>query len=328
MIVRAGAAVLVERVTFKQNIAREDGGAVWAQAQGSIGAFRCRFSRFRENIAARGGALFVVNNSSAIQLANVVFRDNGTVIQDVGTQWPPITRSGGAIFIDFEIGFSASNCLFFDNTAREGGAVYWDPDDGTAPFELDQWWRHCTFSFNSVPAVPPNPAGLGAGIYIAPGSIPSEGHRIAHFDNCILWGNGVTNDLYLDALPPPTSATGVTVEVNFTDLGTSAMSAFVVPPGGIFLDPFTAASAFDPLYRNPAARNLRLKHTIGSVSLAIDAGSAALVGPDWLDINDNQNTAEPLPLDLDERPRIMDAFLVPGPGPDLGAYEVPGLGET
>lgn len=320
LILRGGAAVLVENVTFRKNIATQDGGAVWARATGNNGSFKCRFSRFRENIAARGGALFAVDNSVAIKLANVVFQDNGNVVQDAPSQWPPITLSGGAVFIDAEVSWTASNCLFYDNRAREGGAVYWDPDDGNAPFVLDQWWRHCTFSFNSVPSVPPNPGGLGAAIYIAPGSFPVDGSRTAHFDNCIIWGNGVASDLYLDANPTG-SARGVLVSVNFTDLGTSAQSANVLmPPGGIVLDPFTAVSNFDPLYRNPAARNLRLKNLIGSVSPAIDVGSALLIGPDWLDIDNNPATTL-LPLDLDLFARIMDAFLAPGSGPDLGAYE-------
>lgn len=327
MLVHGSPSILVENVTFRDNVARADGGAVWARPTGGNGAFKCRFSRFRENVAARGAALFAADNVVAMRFANVVFRDNGNSIQEVGSDFPPITLKGGAVYIDFEIGWTASNCLFFDNVAREGGAVYWDPDDGNLPIVLHQYWRHCTFSFNATTSVPPNPAGLGAGIYIAPGSIPDGSIRTVHFDNCILWGNGVTNDLYLDADPSGT-ARGVLVDMKYTDLGTSAMSANVLTPGGITLDAFTFGSDFDPLYKNPASRNLHLQHTPGSVSLAIDAGLATLVGPDWLDIDDNGVfDTEDLPLDRDLLTRIMDAALAPGSGPDLGAYETPGLGE-
>ena len=52
-------------------------------------------------------------------------------------------------------------------------------------------------------------------------------------------------------------------------------------------------------------------------SPCIDAGNATLLRPDRADLDADGNTAEPIPLDLAENPRVSGASV------DMGAYESP-----
>ena len=66
-------------------------------------------------------------------------------------------------------------------------------------------------------------------------------------------------------------------------------------------------------------------------SPCIDAGDNAAVPADWLDLDADGDTAEPLPVDLDSQPRFWNALNVPDTGAgtapivDIGAYEAKGL---
>jgi hypothetical protein len=66
---------------------------------------------------------------------------------------------------------------------------------------------------------------------------------------------------------------------------------------------------------------------LGSGSPAADAGSNALVPADSLDVDEDANTTEAVPLDLAYKARFIDAPEVPNTGSgtppivDMGAYE-------
>jgi hypothetical protein len=85
----------------------------------------------------------------------------------------------------------------------------------------------------------------------------------------------------------------------------------------------TGNLSVDPQFIAPGARSIEGEWIDGdyhlqSFSSCIDAGNDASLPPDVLDLDGNGNTAEPLPLDLDNGPRIL------GHGVDMGAYEQPG----
>jgi len=62
-------------------------------------------------------------------------------------------------------------------------------------------------------------------------------------------------------------------------------------------------------------------------SPCVDAGDSAAVPPDALDLDNDGDTTEPLPIDLDGNPRIVDVRCIPDGGAggpptvDMGAYE-------
>ena len=64
-------------------------------------------------------------------------------------------------------------------------------------------------------------------------------------------------------------------------------------------------------------------------SRCIDAGDNTSVAPDWLDLDGDGNTVEPVPVDLDFRPRFIDVPAIPDTGNgapplvDMGTYEHP-----
>ncbi|MCA9289757.1 MAG: hypothetical protein KDA25_01440 [Phycisphaerales bacterium] len=67
----------------------------------------------------------------------------------------------------------------------------------------------------------------------------------------------------------------------------------------------------DPLFVQPGSDDVRL----GIGSPCVDAGNVALLPADVLDLDDDGDTTEALPLDADGEPRVQ------GAGVDMGAYE-------
>lgn len=113
---RIGGAILsqisivrIDRCTFVANDADTRGGAVWASSSFSVSN-----SRFVENVAAQGGAVYA--------------NQGGVDPEDV-----PVTRF--------------QNCLFHDNLANRGGAAFvGDPPGPVAAGKVV--WSGCTFARN------------------------------------------------------------------------------------------------------------------------------------------------------------------------------------
>jgi len=116
---RYSANVMIENVTFKDNVANlEGGGAYNSNATDNNGRFRCKKSVFKENSANRGGGLFVEESELEVQLYNIRFRDNtGT-----GTD-----SYGGGIYLGPDVELQAANLVMHANSADIGGAVCVEP---------------------------------------------------------------------------------------------------------------------------------------------------------------------------------------------------------
>lgn len=288
------APILVENVTFRKNTAKKGGGAYHF---GTSETFQCRKSQFRLNDANNGAGFYVGSQSKKVELCNVRFRSNGTL----SLLEPFTTTRGGGMFIEIECNIEVANCVFDENEAYiEGGGIYVDPDDFVNAID-EHDWRHCTIAFNAVAG-----GGLtGAGMHYDIGSTAAT----ATLDNCILWGNLGGRDLFVDVSP--------SVTYSYCDVGT--VTGGTAGPGVI---------SVDPLFVNAPNGNLRLKGPLHIFpwSPCLDAGLDALIGPDFLDIDDDGNPPpiEDLPLDLDLKTRAIDIPSVPGPGTvDMGAYEAP-----
>jgi hypothetical protein len=209
---------------------------------------------------------------------------------------------GGALLIQ-EGSPQVINCLFSRNQALrnwmndgEGGAVY---VAGGAP----RFWN-CTFADNLA-------ADRG-------GALLADASNVI-VANSVLYGNAA------DEGPQIAIRSGGTTSVSFSDVagGPDAVSIVAATldwgPGNIDAD---------PLFADPNEGDFHLR----AGSLCIDAGGNALVPFDVVDLDQDGDTDELTPLDLDYEGRFFDDPNTPDTGcgstpiVDMGAYEFGGTG--
>jgi len=140
--------------------------------------------------------------------------------------------------------------------------------------------------------------------------------------NCILWDNTATsdgNEIYND----PDISHPANPLISYCDIAGSGGSTSWDPNlgsdanGNIDVDPlFVDANGPDGI-AGTADDNLRLLWG----SPCIDAGDNNSVPADSIDLDNDGNTAEPIPWDLDENPRIVDGNDDGNAVIDMGAYE-------
>jgi predicted outer membrane repeat protein len=199
-------------------------------------------------------------------------------------------QRGGAVFFYSDNGDPPrnrfSNCLFAHNEADEGGAVYLLGTNVTCGNAM---WVNCTFSSNN--------ALTQGGAILAHDGPSTLSDPVNEIKNCIIWGNTAPLDPNVSGLARPE---------------TSIIEGWVLGPPSVF--------SLDPLFANPAIDDYRLR----AGSPALDIGDATLLRPDVPDLDGDGIINEPVPYDLDGRPRTVDdptsPFGIP-PFLDLGAYE-------
>ena len=286
----------------------------------------------------RGGGIYVsmdgVGYSPILELAQCIIRDNrglrgsGIAIDNLGLVNMRDCRltgnsaedKGGALLVQTGR-LRAHNCRFDRNRAQKGGAVYLNsnfPDSpGTGPSVrfisslfhdngafrggvafLDGssftsgigTWVNCTFDNNF--------AGTSGGAFFAKTGAPIPARLTIR--NSILWNNRA---------PLHPQIFGSDAEVTYSDIRGDW------PGQGNFRS--------DPHFVNRAARDYR---TLAG-SPAHDAGDNAAMYNDIVDLDGDGDIFEPVPYDLDGRPRFTDdpAAMDTGAGTppliDVGAYE-------
>jgi parallel beta-helix repeat protein/predicted outer membrane repeat protein len=199
-------------------------------------------------------------------------------------------QAGGGGGISCHEGSNPSlvNCTFIGNSADGGVGVYCDDSSPTL--------TNCTFSGNTAD-------GPGGGISCHEGSNP-------RLTNCILWG---------DTPDEIRSTSGSSPIVTYCDVqgGWTGAANIIANPQFVDLDgPDNDPSTWeDNDYRLSAG------------SPCIDAGNNTSVPADTVDLDDDGDTAEPLPFDLDgnarfaEDPDMTDTGYGTRPIVDMGAYE-------
>lgn len=206
---------------------------------------------------------------------------------------------GGGILSGYgAVSLTVINSAIYSNTAGSygGGIFNGSQYDGGAVLTMT----------NST--VVGNMALMGGGIY--------NKDATPTLSNSILWGN----DASTGAQIYNTTALGPTIR--YSDIEGSGGSGIgwdtsLGTDGGGNIDD-------DPLFVDAAGANLRLADD----SPAIDAADNAAVPADTYDLDDDGNTSEPLPYDLDGTPRFQDN-ITPDTGSgtapivDMGVYEHP-----
>ena len=202
-----------------------------------------------------------------------------------------ISKGGGirASFCDLTL----MNSLIADNsTPRDGGGLY---------------------AFSSVihvmnSTIANNSAEYGGGAYIDSPSYRDD----SHIDNTIIVSNASTytgNDIYYDYSPHIGD-----LYLSHSLIGNINGTSEYIDDGGNIMG--KVSDPIDPRFFNSAADDYRLR--IGSP--AINTGDTSLLPADENDLDDDGDTTEPLPFDIDGDIRVFAGIV------DMGAYEATDLG--
>lgn len=238
-----------------------------------------------------GGGMLVVNAS--VTIANCTFEDNYAEVGGGGLyhEGPGVylvncrflrnsggaQAAGGGVYI---IGpAQIANCLFASNSLGAGGVgggAALICTGGTACVEPTAFVASCTFFGNSIAG----PSGSGGGLY-------ATSH--VQVVNSIVWGNQAATNRSIGFAAAAPQVRHSDVQDGFPGVGN--LNA-------------------DPLFANPSAANVRLNRH----SPCVGAGNAAYLPLDFADLDGNGVIQEPLPLDLDLTPRIIESL-------NLGCYE-------
>lgn len=289
-----GTGMVVENIDFIGNFAGSNNEGIVDIDNASP---RLNQVRFSNNEAQRGGAMRIRGSDSAPVLIRLHF-ENNKALNNGGALYMPSNEGqaipsatlinatflgnqaseGGAITCDGCI-LHITNGLFVGNVATSSGGMMQNVNDGNVTLtNVTVWSNRPTNNFGAI----------------------------AHFNanttlhNTLFWDNGSNN------------AIG-----DFETSVTASHSLVQFRPGGVDGN----LNGSDPANTPQVVRlpNLNsedfgdLRHL--ATSPTIGQGSNALLPADEFDINDNGNTTEPLPLDLDGNPRVIGGTV------DLGPFE-------
>ncbi|MEE9294690.1 MAG: right-handed parallel beta-helix repeat-containing protein [Phycisphaerae bacterium] len=312
MVNWTGSSPTVTNCTFSGNSVSgssiHHGGGMHNSTGDSPTVTNCAFSG---NKASRGGGMengpgssptvtnctFSGNSATTFGggMNNFVVNSNTTVTNCVfsGNQ----ASGGGGVHNDTSSP-TVANCVFSENEANTGGGVM--NFSNSSPTVTN-----CTFSGNSGTI-------FGGGMYNV-GSSPTV-------TNCIFWGNSDSGGMDESAQIHIDSGTPV-VDYSIVQGGWGgAGGAGIVNSDPLFVD----ADGPDDI---PGTADDDLRLLFGSP--AIDAGDNDAVPADTADLDNDMDTAEPIPFDLDGNQRFLDDPFTddtgnPGLGVaivDMGAYE-------
>jgi predicted outer membrane repeat protein len=232
---------------------------------------------------------------------------------------------GGGVCCQFS-STVVTNCLFSDNVAGDsGGGMFainpiltrWGQTLSNCSFRgsaaLNGSWAqtlsNCSFSGNAALN------GKGGAVYANQDDVT--------LSNCILWGDvagGAGSEIAAEGWWPST------VTVSYCDVQGGEAAVHVEP--GSMLDWGPGNLDAYPFFANPSQGDYHLLPS----SSCIDAGCNCGVPPDTADLDQDGDTDEITPLDLDDEGRFFDDPDSPDTGSglppivDMGAYEFGGTG--
>ncbi len=321
-----GSSPTLTNCTFSGNQSTESAGGMlnWAS---SPTLTNCTFSG---NFTS-GGAGGMENWSSSPTLANCTF--SGNVSGDSGAMYnwgssPTLTdctfsgnygaHRGGGMGNWENSNPTLTNCTFNGNHGDRGGGMY-------NRHNSNPTLTNCTFSGNSAFGEGEGGAGMlnsGSSPTLTnctfSGNTADDGGGMCNEDsssptltNCILWGD-TPQEIYIES-------------------GSSAVVTYCDVQGGWA---GTGNIDADPLFVDPNNAD----YHVSAGSPCIDAADDTAVPPDVADLDEDGDTSERTPLDLDYNPRFVDDpgtadTGVPDPPDypeivDMGAYEYQVEGKT
>ena len=297
---------ILQNCAFVGNRAMRHGGAVFGR-QGHAAVTGCTFTR---NFALGGGGAVAVDADGSTFIA-CIFAGNSTMLNQPGG-----SSFGGALFFN---GYPANkvaliNCRFVENRSDLGGGVF--------SFGCSLRFDNCLFNNNFA-------VGGGGALcsreYVGePGSrvlshctivanrSPTRGGGIDSEPNCgpvlldcIIWNNtegkrGTAESVQIQGGPPVINrccVQGWTGKLG--GAGNLGQDPLFVDPNG----PDRKAGTLDDDFRLQPGSPCR------------NAGDNSALPPDMADLDKDGDLNEPIPFDLDGRPRIQNGVV------DLGAYE-------
>jgi hypothetical protein len=303
---RDGSAPMLTGCSFSDNLAGWAGGGM-ANLNSNPTLTNCLFSG---NTAEYGGG-GMKNLDSDPNVTNCTFSGNSAD-----------SRGGGMYNEDSNP--TLTNCVFCGNEATIGsGGGIWNSFS-------DLNVTNCTFSGNKATI------GSGGGMYnyyssptvtgcsFSGNTAEYDGGGMCNYDNsptvtnCILWGDTASdgNEIAL-------KITSI-IDVNYCDVQSGKAGIYndgtcTINWGSSNIDQdpnFVDANGLDGI-AGTEDDNLRLSHG----SPCIDVGDNEAVPFDTADLDGDGNTVEPIPWDLDGRPRISDGDCNDSNIVDMGAYE-------
>jgi hypothetical protein len=289
----------VTNCTFIANSADKKGGGMYNVADSNTTVNNCIFTG--NSAGDSGGGMYNYNYSNPI-LTNCTFIANlatsGGGLGNYSYSSPTLTNCsfsgntadlGGGMYNRYFSDPTVTNCIFSGNSAdNDGGAMYVWHNCSLA-------LSNCTFSQNSA---------LNGTTLACDDPQNFNPPSTLEITNCILWDGGGeiwNND-------------GSTITINYSDV-----EGGWTGPGGnnISEDPLFA----DPVGTDniPGTRDDNLHLFDGSP--CIDAGKNTDVPLDTFDLDNDSNTTERIPLDIDGEPRFSDDPATPNTGvPDPPVY--------
>lgn len=317
--------------TFSYNYAQYSPGGLYLYMADNVIIESCKF--IGNNCMGYGGGLYLYGGNPIV--INSTFIDNtagkkggGLYCHSFGG-WPedeiysnPIIINsifkgntsdwdGGAIYFRGECRSNIVNCSFTGNSASdEGGAIY----EGPVFQSVYANFINCSIVKNSAGAAG---GGINAKEYDASNS---------SLTNCIVWGNEDSTGTgesaqILEGFTPGR------VTVNYSCIQDDDPDDGYIPFGGaannniddnpVFVrDPYDGGDGWG-VGDNDDYGNLRLQY----ISPCIDTADNTAVPADSEDLDEDLNTTEPIPYDLDGHPRIVDGDCNTTEVVDMGAYE-------
>ncbi len=302
------------------------GGGLVTMFGGGCTVVDCTFRDNRSN--TRGGAMYI--EDADVVLEDCLFTMNtGTIGVSIQMRGDSHVAADGCVFhnnegfacggiIKFNGVLELTRCEFSANVLSDGGGGLILGEGPTSIADCVFRQNHSGFIGGGITNVygasivnsvfSGNVASMGGGIYCDwamptnnctfSGNHPqgiTEGHNGSLVvTNSIVWGNTTAQ---IDHDPPGGWDVMPTVSSSDVQGGWSG-------PGSNNIDA-------DPLFVQPGTDNLRL----GFGSPCVDAGDTASLPADAMDLDGDGDTAEPLPLDLADAPRVQGASV------DMGAYE-------
>ena len=257
----SGGDLIVENVTFQGNT----NSGVW-QEGGTLEIDRCVV---RDNDSGSVGGGIRVMAGGTLKMCNTQIYRNGTTTTTG-------TFLGGGLYCHPNTKVTAANCLIDSNSADYGGGVLIRPYSLGDGLGVDQHeFIHSTITQNTSMG-----STTGAGIHILPSGTGSN--TFIKIQNSIVYGNRTGKDIKRDV---PNHSPWIPLTIQNTDHGSIT---------GI-VDTAICNISTDPLFKNAAARNYRLRFSIfggGATSLCIDSADKDLTPKDFADIDEDTDVDE------------------------------------